>query len=294
MDGLSPSDKPSDAATASPARPAALDVDGRQSEPLDAQATPLLVLDGFSGPLDHLLTLARAQTIDLASLSLTALLDQLSLALRQAPAAMPLGQKGDWLVMAAWLVQLRTRLLLPVEAPAQQAAQAEADQLRTRLIAYQAIRVLADWLAHRPQLGHEVFARGQPPSHAQSPERIDVAVDATQAVDVVEFLWASLALFDDAPVSETPLVYRPLSLDLYAVAEARARILQCLATWPEGAPLEAFLPPADEGGESGMRPGLRRRSGWASTFIAGLELTRQGRVVMEQQAAFQTIRLRSA
>jgi segregation and condensation protein A len=70
---------------------------------------------GFAGPLDHLLALARAQTIDLAAISLTALLDQLAEALRQAPASVPLGQKGDWVVMAAWLVQLRARLLLPAD-----------------------------------------------------------------------------------------------------------------------------------------------------------------------------------
>ena len=95
--------------------------------------TPLLHLDGFQGPLDHLLTLARAARIDLAALSLTAVLDQLAVALRQA--TVPLGQKADWVVMAAWLLQLRARLLLPVEA-AQQEAEVEAEELRGRLLAW--------------------------------------------------------------------------------------------------------------------------------------------------------------
>ena len=72
----------------------------------------------------HLLSLARAQKVDLAGIALSALLDQLAAALRQAPAAASLSQKGDWVVMAAWLVQLRSRLLLPVEAPARQDATA--------------------------------------------------------------------------------------------------------------------------------------------------------------------------
>ena len=71
--------------------------------------SPFLTLDGFAGPLDHLLTLARAQKIDLSRIALGALVDQLVVALRQASANMPLGQKADWVVMAAWLVQLRTR-----------------------------------------------------------------------------------------------------------------------------------------------------------------------------------------
>ena len=64
--------------------------------------------------------------------------------------------------MAAWLVQLRARLLLPADAPARQDAAAQADQLRERLVALQAMQALAGWLARRPQLGRDVFARGRP------------------------------------------------------------------------------------------------------------------------------------
>ena len=67
--------------------------------------SPSLALEGFSGSLEGLLTLARAQKVDLGGISLAALVDQLAAALQRAPAATPLGQKGDWVVMAAWLVQ---------------------------------------------------------------------------------------------------------------------------------------------------------------------------------------------
>ncbi len=107
------------------------------------EGIPLLVLDGFDGPLDRLLALARAQAIDLSAISLPGLIEQLSAALRQAPAAMPLGQKADWVVMAAWLLQLRSRLLLPADAPEQQAATAEADQLRGQLRALAEAQALA-------------------------------------------------------------------------------------------------------------------------------------------------------
>jgi hypothetical protein len=121
--------------------------------------SPSLTLDGFAGPLDHLLSLARAQTIDLAGIALGALLDQLAAALRQAPAATSLGQKGDWVVMAAWLVQLRSRLLLPADAPARQDATAQAGQLRDRLVGLQDTQVLALW---RTRARHDGVPVGQP------------------------------------------------------------------------------------------------------------------------------------
>jgi segregation and condensation protein A len=256
--------------------------------------TPRLALDGFSGPLDHLLSLARAQKIDLSGISLTALLDQLAAALRQAPAATPLAQKGDWVVMAAWLVQLRALLLLPADAPAQQNAVVEADQLRDRLVALQEAQALALWLEQRPQLGRDVFARGHPPSRAQSPEVFGVSVEAAQAIDVIEFLWASLALFDDEPKPDTATVYRPLRLDLYSVATARDRILRRLVETPGGGALERFLPDPAAGVKSGPRRGLRQRSAWSSTFVASLELARQGEVALRQEDAFTAIHVSPA
>jgi segregation and condensation protein A len=245
--------------------------------------SPHLVLDGFAGPLDHLLTLARAQKIEIGKISLAALVDQLVAALRQAPANMPLGQKGDWVVMAAWLVQLRARLLLPDDAPAQQDAAAEADVFRGRLVALEEIQALAGWLERRPQLGHDVFGRGQP-------EIFGVSVAAGQAVDVVEFLWASLALFDeDTAAADTATVYQARPFELYAVAEARERILRLLAAAPEGASLERFLPDPTDLPESGARGKLRLRSAWSSTFIAGLELAKQGDVVLGQGEDFEAI-----
>jgi segregation and condensation protein A len=250
--------------------------------------SPHLVLDGFAGPLDHLLTLARTQKIEIGKISLAALVDQLVAALRQAPAKIPLGQKVDWVVMAAWLVQLRARLLLPVDAAAQQEAAVEADALRGRLVALEDMQALAGWLERRPQLGHDVFGRGQP-------EIFGVSVAAGQAIDVVEFLWASLALFDDdTAVADTATVYQARPFELYQVAEARERILQRLAEAPEGASLERFLPDPPDIPERGARGTLRRRSAWSSTFIAGLELAKQGAVVLGQGGDFEAIHVTPA
>jgi len=204
-----------------------------------------------------------------------ALVDQLTAALRQAPATTPLSQKGDWVVMAAWLVQLRSRLLLPADSPAQQDAVAEADQLRARLIALEDLKLLARWLELRPQLGHQVFARGQP-------EAFGVSVEAACAVDMVEFLWASMVLFDDAAAADTEVVYRPLQLELYAVADARDRILRRLAAEPGEVTLDRLLPDPEATLERAPRSALRPRSAWSSTFIASLELARQGDVLLGQ------------
>src|SRR5580700_10549473 len=91
--------------------------------------TPRLALDGYHGSLAALLTLARGQKIELAKIPVLDLVDQLAAAVRDAPAATPMGQKADWLVMASWLVQLRSRLLLPADAPVHQAANDAADRL---------------------------------------------------------------------------------------------------------------------------------------------------------------------
>ena len=127
-----------------------------------------------------------------------------------------------------------------------------------------------------------MFARGQP-------ELLGAWTEAAHEVDVIEFLWASLALFDDASEgADTTTLYRPAWLDLHSVPGARTRILRLLAETPEGRVLAGLLPEAaDEPG--GDRTALRRRSAWASTFAASLELARQGDVVLEQEEVFAPI-----
>ena len=120
-----------------------------------------------------------------------------------------------------------------------------------------------------------MFARGQP-------EMLGHAVEAGQAIDVVEFLGASLALFDDETTVDTTEVYRARPFAPYQVAEARDRILRLLAGMPGGGPLDQFLPDLPADGSDPWRT-LQRRSGWASTFIASLELAKQGDVALAQE-----------
>jgi segregation and condensation protein A len=250
--------------------------------------SPHLDLEGFAGPLAQLLALSRTQAVDLRQISVAALVEQLTAALATAECATPLAHKGDWLVMAAWLVWLRSRLMLPPDTPAQAEAAADAGGLRDRLLALRAAQELAAWLAARPQLGHDVFARG-------APEWPGSGLATTHQIDVVGFLWASMALFDHgARDVDTAAVYRPPWHDLHSPLEARRRILAMLPSLPDGASLERFLSPVDADGDMNGRLGLRLRSAWAGGLLAGLELAREGNVVLIQEGAFMPIHLRPA
>ena len=252
-----------------------------------ARGRHVLDLDGFSGPLDRLLALARAHEIDLTRLSLCALVDQLAAALHHAPPATPLGQKGDWVVMTAWLVQLRSRLLLPADPAVQPQAEAQAVELRDRLVDLQAMQALAGWL----DAGRSSVATSSP---AASP-RLCRGGRRRADVDVVGFLWASLALFDEVDdVVDTAEVYRPRRRHGYSVAAARARILALLADAPDGERFERFLPDVSDAAIAGAEtpPQVRRGLAWGCTLVASLELAKQGDLTLAQEALFAPIHIR--
>ena len=126
----------------------------------------VLRLEGFEGPMDLLLDLARAQKFDLAKISILSLVDQY-LAVIEGARRVRLELAADWLVMAAWLTWLKSRLLVPAAANDDDLENGEmaAEALAARLREMNVIRTLAAWLAARPVLGQDVFARGAPESH---------------------------------------------------------------------------------------------------------------------------------
>lgn len=234
---------------------------------------PRMTWAGFDGPLDDLLDMVRAHRIDIAAVPLADLLEQLTQALHQTA---PLERKGAWVVTTAWLVQLRSRLLLPV-VEQQQAAAAEAASLRDRLTALDAARDLADWLDQCPQIGRDAFARG-------APEFVGDVERGRPVIDQVEFLWSIMDQFGErAP--DTAESYQSPRFNLHTVADAMARILARLDAGD--ADLRQMLPePANDP--------VRTRSGVAVTFLAGLEMVRTGDVVMDQSAPFGAISVRRA
>ena len=155
------------------------------AEPQPANDSPLaetllLHLEGFEGPLDLLLDLARAQKVDLVRISITALVDQY-LAVIDGARRIRLELAADWLVMAAWLTWLKSRLLLPKGTEAAEEGEAAAEVLAARLRDLQAMRAASLWLGARPQLGIEVHPRGAPEEFAAT-----IKADSAKWEDVVK------------------------------------------------------------------------------------------------------------
>ncbi len=248
-------------------------------------AAPVLAVDGFEGPLDWLLDLARTRRIDLARLSIVALVEAFEEALTAALAARDqqptlLGRWGDWLVMAADLTLLRSRLLVPADAAAAQDAHDEAERLRKHLLGRAEISRAADWLEGREQLGRDVFTRGQADGAG--------VVRAERTGDITALLRACLVAI--RLPAEAGALYRVPGPPFWSVANAAARIRAMLPLiGEEGAALAAFLPEVP--GDAPER-GLRCRVAVAGTFLAGLELTRDGSITLHQSMAWTPIELR--
>ena len=249
--------------------------DGSQAAANDGVAAETLVLrlDGFEGPLDLLLELARGQKLDLARISILDLVAQY-LEVIEGARRVRLELAADWLVMAAWLAWLKSRLLLPKGAAAEEAELA-AEALAGRLRDLQAMRAAAAWLGARAQLGLDVFARG-------APEVFDETVHAGIRADIGGLLLAYLA---GLRRGRRQPVYVPPRRALWGVTDALARLAVLMGALPDWAVLEAFLP-------EGLGGALERRAAVASTLLAGLEMARSGVARLRQEAAFGPIMLR--
>ena len=180
----------------------------------------------------------------------------------------------------------RSHLLLPATAAPDAADSAE--RLRNDLLTLRAAQALASWLDQRPQLGRDVFARGQP-------ELTGTTIETATEVDVIGFLWACMDRFEAAAGDlDTTAVYTPPWRNLHTVSAAQERILKVLAETPEGAPLDRLLPEPPRPGATPERAALLRRSAWSSTLVASLELTRQGTVTLQQEQNFGAIQVQYA
>lgn len=235
----------------------------------------VLDLEGFEGPIDVLLTLAREQKVDITRISILQLADQY-LTFITAARRVRLELAADYLVMAAWLAYLKSRLLLPAandgEGPTgEQMAEALAFQLR-RLEAMQDVgaRLMA-----RPLVGREVFYRG-------APEGIEIVTSNEFTAELYDLLQAYGAL--RARGEGGTLHISPS--ELYSIEDAFERLGRLLGRVADWQTLSTFLPQGIEGGLVG-------RSALASTFAASLELVRQGKAQMQQAGTFAPIFLRS-
>jgi segregation and condensation protein A len=239
---------------------------------------PMLAVDGFEGPLDWWLEMARAQKIDLAKLSIATLIGGFAVAMDAALTRRVDGQLARWAVwtvMAATLTELWSRLLLPSHVPASRAAVEEAEALRRQLLDRAQMRTAAEWLERRTQLGRDTFRRGQPEATAagRSGERTELLRACLPALQVPEGQAVAL---------------RPRPPPLWTASDALAHFTRLLAVLPDGSSLTAYLP--DISHNAPMR-GLRCRAAIASTLIAGLERARDGALALDQDADWMPIRV---
>jgi segregation and condensation protein A len=242
---------------------------------VDAGESLVLRLDGFEGPLDLLLDLARAQKVDLARISILSLVDQY-LAVIEGARQIRLELAADWLVMAAWLTWLKSRLLLPAGTDDVETGEQAADVLAARLRELQAMRAASAWLGARPLLGYDVFPRGAPENLVET-DRSRLTLDLASLVrSYVQALRRG---------SGTRR-YRPRPLKLWTVQDALARLGAMLGSLPDWRSLERFLP-------EGLPGPLEHRAALASTFVAGLELARGGALRIRQEQPFGPIQLRA-
>jgi len=239
-----------------------------------SEASLTLRLEGYEGPLDLLLELARAQKVDLHKLSIVALVDQY-IAVIEGARAVRLELAADWLVMAAWLAWLKSRLLLPETPGEEEDAEALAERLADRLAELDAMRAGARWLALRPWLGHDVFARGMP-------ETLRVEDRSNLVADLPALLQAYVAARRRA-MAKRP--YRPRPRKLWTVQDALERLARLVGDLPDWGTLLTFLP-------EGATDPVERSAALASTLVAGLEMARGGNIELRQDTAFGPILVR--
>ncbi|HEV3158957.1 MAG TPA: ScpA family protein [Xanthobacteraceae bacterium] len=237
---------------------------------------PSLMVDveGFEGPLDLLLTLARQQKVDLAKISILALADQY-LAFIEEARKMRLELAADYLVMAAWLAYLKSRLLLPDQHPAEGlSAEEMANALALRLRRLEAIRKFAEQLMNRPQLGRDVFQRGQPEPIAEIKHPQWSAT-----------LYDLLSAYSSRRQIQTRSVVRVPKRTVWSLAEAREALERLIGQSMDWSPLDQYL-------VAYLVDPAMAATVLASSFAAALEMIREGRLEAHQQGAFSPLYLR--
>jgi segregation and condensation protein A len=237
---------------------------------------PALVVDveGFEGPLDLLLMLARQQKVDLAKISILALADQY-LAFIEEARRLRLELAADYLVMAAWLAYLKSRLLLPeTAAPEGMSAEDLANALALRLKRLEAIRDAAQKLFERPQLDRDVFVRGQPEpiAHIRHPQ---------WTATLYDLLTAYAGQRQKTALSHVRMVKRAV----WSLAEAREALERLVGAATDWTRIDDYL-------IAYMVEPSQRATVMASSFASALEMVREGVAEIHQQEAFAPLFMR--
>jgi len=240
----------------------------------------LLNIDGYEGPISVLLDLARNQRVDLLQISVLQLVRQY-LGFMDRAKALNLELAAEYLVMAAWLAYLKSRLLLPREDEGPDpTAEEMAEALQFQLRRLEAMQSAAEKLKERPQLGQGVYARG-------APEGITVNTDTRWDVSLYDMLKA----YGDIKQRNEDTHYDLPEFRLMSMDDAMGRLTRMLGKLPRKGihsvwtTLESFVP-------EGIKDKVYGRSALASTFTAGLELAKQGKLEIKQDGLFRPIYMR--
>ena len=230
-------------------------------------------LAGWEGPLDLLLALARSQKVDLKAISILALVDQYLRFVEQAQ-AIKLELAADYLVMAAWLAYLKSGLLLPRDPDIEPSPEELALRLQLRLERLNAMREAGARLIARDRIGRDVFARG-------SPEGLRTHRKALWQAEIYDLI----AAYGVVSARSRPVLHVVAQRAVMTLEAALQRVSQLLGTSLDWSIIEDFLPDT--------ATGPFRKSALASSFVAALELARQGRVELRQKSPFAPLYLRA-
>ncbi len=233
-------------------------------------------VNGYEGPLDLLLDLARRQKVDLAKISILALAEQYLVFIEEAR-KLRIELAADYLVMAAWLAYLKSRLLLPPEQEDEEEMSGEemAALLAFRLKRLEAMRDAGTRLINRNRLGRDFFARGDP-------EPIVIEQHREYTASLYDLLTAYASQRQRLSVSHVTIAKR----EVWSLQEAREILIRLLGNFSEWTALDSFL-------LSYLPDGSQRNTALASSFAATLELVKEGKLKVRQEAAFAPLFLKS-
>lgn len=235
--------------------------------------TLTLTLDSWEGPLDLLLSLARVQKVDLREISILALVEQYLTFLSEAK-ALKLEIAADYLVMAAWLAYLKSCLLLPRDVEVDPSPEELALRLQLRLQRLNAMREAGARVVGRDRLGRDVFARG-------APEGLRAIRKSLWQAELYELI----AAYGAVKARTAPVYHHVARRAVMTLDEALQRVERLIGETIDWTEIGRFLPDGLDGG--------MQRSALASSFVAALELARQGRIQMQQAGPFAPLYLRA-
>jgi segregation and condensation protein A len=233
-----------------------------------------LNLDGWEGPLDLLLSLARSQKVDLAQISILQLVDQYTSYIAGAR-ALKLEIAADYLVMAAWLAYLKSCLLLPKDPEQDPSPEEVALRLQMRLQRLDAMREAGARLLGRDRIGRDVFVRG-------APEGLRLVRKSAWQASAFDLF----AAYGTVKARTTPAIHVVHTRHVMTLDEAIERVSKMIGHAIDWMDIEAFLPVTDDP--------VFRKSALASSFVAALELARRGRLDISQEGAFAPLRIKTA